>query len=118
FGVTGVSGQDEDLIEFTPTSLGDNTAGTFAMYFDGSDVGLSSTSDEDVDAVAVDASGRIYLSTIGSFSVSGRSGNDEDVFVFTPTSLGSTTAGTYSTVLFFDGSVYGVTGDIFGIDLP
>jgi len=118
FGVTGVSGQDEDLIAFTPTSLGDNTAGTWAMYFDGSDVGLSTSSDEDVDAVAVDASGKIYLSTIGNFSVTGRSGADEDVFVFTPTSLGGTTAGTYSSTLFFDGSVYGVTGDIFGIDLP
>ncbi len=117
-GVTGVSGQDEDLLAFTPTSLGATTAGTWAMYFDGSDVGLSSSSDEDVDAVAVDASGKIYLSTIGNFSVTGRSGADEDVFVFTPTSLGGTTTGTYSSTLFFDGSVYGVTGDIFGIDLP
>ncbi len=117
--VTGVSsGRDEDLLAFTPTSLGDNTAGSFAMYFDGSDVGLSSSSDEDVDAVAVDAAGKIYLSTVGSFSVTGRSGADEDVFVFTPTSLGGTTAGTYSSTLFFDGSVYGVTGDIFAIDLP
>jgi len=117
-GVTGVSGQDEDLLAFTPTSLGPTTAGTWAMYFDGCDVGLSSSSDEDVDAVAVDATGKIYLSTIGNFSVTGRSGADEDVFVFTPTSLGGTTAGTYSSTLFFDGSVYGVTGDIFGIDLP
>ncbi|MGH7645052.1 MAG: PKD domain-containing protein, partial [Gemmatimonadales bacterium] len=117
--VTGLSGlADEDILAFTPTSLGATTAGTWAIYFDGSDVGLSDSSDEDVDAVAVDASGRIYLSTLGNFSVTGVSGADEDVFVFTPTSLGSTTAGTYSPTLFFDGDVYGVTGDIFGIDLP
>ncbi|MGH7674300.1 MAG: Ig-like domain-containing protein [Gemmatimonadales bacterium] len=51
-----------------------------------------------------------YFASVGN--------HDEDVFVFTPTSLGSTTAGTYSTLLFFDGSVYGVTGDVLGIDLP
>jgi hypothetical protein len=117
--VTGVSsGQDEDLLVFTPTSLGSNTAGTWALYFDGSDVGLSS-SDEDLDAVAVDATGRIYLSTTGSFSVTGLSGADEDVFVFTPSSLGGTTAGTFGPGLFFDGSLYGLSGnDVFAIDLP
>jgi hypothetical protein len=72
-----------------------------------------------VDAVAVDASGKIHLSTTGSFSVPGRSGADEDVFVFTSTALGSTTQGTYASVLFFDGSAYGLAGnDVFAIDLP
>ncbi len=117
--VPGVSGQDEDLLAFTPTSLGSVTSGTWAMYFDGSDVGLASSSDEDVDAVAVDAKGRIHLSTVGSFSVPGRSGADEDVFVFSPTSLGSTTAGTYTSVLFFDGSQHGLgANDIVALDLP
>jgi hypothetical protein len=69
--------------------------------------------------VAVDASGKIYLSTTGSFSVPGLSGADEDVFVFTPTSLGSTTAGTFGPGLFFDGSLYGLSSnDIRGISLP
>ncbi len=118
FGVTGVSGQDEDLIAFTPTSLGATTAGTWAMYFDGSDVELATSSSEDVDAVAVDALGRIYLSTTGSFAVPGVSGADEDVFRFMPTSLGGTTAGTYDPVLFFDGSTRGLTPDVKAIDLP
>jgi hypothetical protein len=116
--VSGVSGADEDLLEFTPTSLGPSTAGSWSLYFDGSDVGLSSSS-EDVDGLAVDASGNVYLSTTGSFSVNGRSGADEDVFVFTPSSLGSTTAGTFAPALFFDGSLYGLGGnDLFAIDLP
>ncbi len=119
FTVPGVSGEDEDLVAFTPTSLGEVTAGTWAMYFDGSDVGLSTSSDEDVDAVAIDATGKIYLSTVGAFSVSGVSGADEDVFVFTPTQLGGTTTGTFSSVLFFHGSVYGLgSNDIVAIDLP
>ena len=116
--VSGVSGEDEDLLELTPTSLGPATAGSWKLYFDGSDVGLRS-SDEDLDGVAVDGSGRILLSTTGAFSVPGRSGADEDVFVFTPTSLGATTAGTYGSSLFLDGSLYGLGGnDVFAIDVP
>ena len=117
--VPGVSsGADEDLLEFTPTSLGMATAGSWRLHFDGSDVGLSSSS-EDVDAVAVGGSGQIHLSTIGAFAVNEVSGADEDVFVFTPTSLGSTTQGTFAPALFFDGSNHGlVANDVFAIDLP
>jgi PKD repeat protein len=117
FSVSGVSGAGHDLLVFTPTSLGSTTAGTWAMYFDASDVGLSS-SNELVDAVAIDSAGRIHLSTSGSFSVPGASGADEDVFMFTPTQLGSATAGAYSPSLVFDGSLRGVTGDLAAIDLP
>ena len=87
------------------------------MYFDGSDVGLSSSS-EGIDAVAIDAAGRIHLSTSGSFSVPGVSGADEDVFIFVPTQLGTTTTGTFSSTLVFDGSLRGITGDLVAIDLP
>jgi bacillopeptidase F len=100
---------DEDLIAFTPTSLGETTSGTWELYFDGSDVGLSTT-DEDVDAAAVGGDGRIYLSTLGNFAVSGLSGEDEDVFVCTPTALGATTACSGFS-LFFDGTTKGLTGD-------
>lgn len=118
FSVTGLSGEDEDLIALTPTSLGGTTAGTWAMYFDGSDVSLT-LNDEDVDAAAVTANGSIYLSTIGNFAVTGISGADEDIFVFNPNTLGATTAGSFSPALFFDGSVWGLGGnDIFAIDLP
>jgi hypothetical protein len=116
--VAGVPGDDKDLLEFTPTSTGDVTAGTYAMYFDGSDVGLTQTG-EDVDAAAVDPTGKIYLSTLNAFAVTGVSGADEDVFVFTPTTLGLNTTGTYSSTLWFDGSVHGLAAnDIFAIDLP
>jgi hypothetical protein len=72
-----------------------------------------------VDAVAIDGSGKLYLSTTGSFSVTGRSGADEDVFVFTPSATGPTTTGTFASVLFFDGSAYGLGGnDVVAINLP
>ncbi|MEO5888088.1 MAG: M4 family metallopeptidase, partial [Anaerolineales bacterium] len=95
--VAGVSGaKDEDVLAFTPASLGDATSGTWAIYFDGSDVGLSETSAEDVDALDVTSNGEIYLSTLGDFSVIGVSGADEDVFVCEPASLGDVTACNYS----------------------
>ena len=116
--VPGVSSGAEDLLVFTPGSLGSTTSGTYAMYFDGSDVGIS-TSQENVDAAAVDAAGRVYLSTTGNFTATGVSGADEDVFVFTPTTLGATTSGTFSSTLYFDGSAFGLGGnDIAAIDLP
>jgi calcineurin-like phosphoesterase family protein/cadherin domain-containing protein len=116
--VAGVTAQDEDLLAFTPTSLGENTAGGFSLYFDGSDVGLGAAG-QDVDAVAVDALGRIYLSTLAAFAVPGLSGQPADVFVFTPSSLGPTTSGTYSPTPYFDGSAHGLdTNNVFAIDLP
>lgn len=117
-GVTGASAVDEDLLSFTPTSLGGVTAGSFSLYFDGSDVGLGD-SGEDIDAAAVDVAGNILLSTTDVFAVPGVNGQDEDVLVFVPTSTGSATAGGYASTLYFDGSSIGLAGnDVFAIDLP
>jgi hypothetical protein len=105
--VTGLSSlKDEDLLAFTATSLGDVTAGTWSMYFDGSDVGLSESSDEDVDGVVIRPDGKILLSTTGFFVVTGVTGADEDVFAFTPITLGPVTAGAYQS--FFTGIPAGV----------
>jgi hypothetical protein len=115
YTVTGLAtGEDEDLIAFTPTTLGSSTSGTWSMYFDGSDVSLANSSDEDVDAAFVASNGAIHLSTLGSFSVPGVSGANEDVVAFTPTSLGTTTAGTYGPGLVLDGSLYGLAS--FNVD--
>jgi carboxypeptidase T len=114
--VTGASGADEDLLAFTPAQLGATTSGTWALYFDGSDVGLSNTSNEDVNGVWVDATGNIYLTTLGNFSVTGVSGDGSDIFVCTPGSLGTTTACTWA--MYWDGSASGFSGEVtdsFGI---
>ena len=109
---------DEDLLVLEPRSLGDTTAGMLTQLFDGEGVGLGDVG-EDVDAAAIDADREIYLSTGGAFTVSGLGGEDEDVFVFSPTSLGPTTDGSYSSALFFDGSVFGLEAtNVSGIDLP
>ncbi len=109
--VSGVSsGQDEDLLAFTPTVLGSTTSGSWSLYFDGSDVNLSNDN-EDVNALFVRENlglPTLYLSTLGSFSAVGVSGANEDVVAFNPTSVGSTTAGSYGPGLAFDGSLYGL----------
>jgi len=112
FSVPGVAGEDEDLIAFTPTSLGTTTAGTWELYFDGSELLLGESSGEDIDAVAVDSKGDVYLSTTGSFSVPVLSGKDEDIFVF------QSSTGAYSPSLFFDGSAHGLgANDIYAFDI-
>jgi hypothetical protein len=111
FSVTGASGGDEDLIAFTPTTLGTNTSGTWSLYFDGSDVGLNDAASEEINAVWIDPSnGRIYLSTLGNFSVIGLSGTGSDVFICTPGSLGSVTTCTYSS--YWVGASNGFAGEI------
>ena len=92
---------DADIVKFTPTQLGNDTIGTFSLYFDGSNVGLTS-GNEDIDAIALDASGNLVLSTVGSYSVPGLSGGDEDLIRFAATTLGTNTAGNWT--LLFDGS--------------
>jgi hypothetical protein len=117
--VPGVSGgRDEDLVAFTPTSLGANTSGTWALYFDGSDVGLGETSGEDTDGAAVDASGKIYLTTRNTFAVPGVSGDFTDVFVCTPGSLGANTTCAYTPALYFDGSAWNIASNVDGLDIP
>jgi hypothetical protein len=96
FRVSGVSGNDEDLLVFDHTSLGANTSGSWAMYFDGSDVSLTRPR-EDVWGTWIDrVSGEIYLTTRGYFSVPGANGFGSDIFVCDPGSLGTSTSCTYS----------------------
>ena len=102
--VAGLAVDDSDVLRFVPSSLGSNTAGTFSLYFDGSDVGLT-TNGEDVNSLAMTTAG-LLLSTNGNANVAGATGRDEDLLLFVPSSLGETTAGTWS--LYFDGSLMGL----------
>lgn len=113
-GVTGVNGQDEDLLLFTPTELGETTSGAWSLYFDGSDVGLSTTSSEDVNESWLDpANQEIYLTTTGNFDVPGVSGDGSDIFICTAGSIGTTTSCTFR--LYWDGSAHGFTGEVVDV---
>jgi hypothetical protein len=94
FSATGAFGRGEDLVSFTGVA-GAETVGTLAMYFDGSDVGLSGAGEE-VNAVSVSAWGAVYLSTSGPFSVTGASGQAGDVLEFVPSIVGERTIGEFS----------------------
>jgi len=110
---SGTMLDDSDIVRFVPTSLGFNTSGSFAFYFDGSDIGLS-TDSEDVDAISLTADGRLVYSTVGPFNVQGANGDDTDLVVFNPSSLGSVTTG--SQAFFFDGSDVGLTSGYENVD--
>lgn len=119
FGVPGASGADEDLIRFTPSSLGSDTSGSWSLYFDGSDVGLTDSSEDVWGAWINELTGDIYLSTQGVFSVPGVTGDGADIFVCTPGTLGSNTTCTFSP--YWDGSSHGYGGEVldgFAIKLP
>ncbi len=104
-GPSGESVDDSDLVIFTFTQSGNNTAGSFQFVFDGSDVGMTSNG-EDIDGVYEFPEGGLAISTQGSAGVTGLSGvRDEDVMLFTATQYGSTTIGSFSAM--FDGSDVG-----------
>ena len=103
-GPSGDSVDENDIFVFRPTSTGDVTAGTFSFLFDGSDVGLD-TSSEDIDGIFEFPNGDLAISTTGSPGVVG-GGDDSDVLLFTGTT-GAATSGTWS--MYFDGSDLGYT---------
>ncbi len=98
----------QDIIRFNPTALGDTTAGTFAWFLDGSDVGLS-TAGEKIDAIAMqrDVAQPLRISISGAGSVPRQSGGalkvaDEDVINFVGTAYGADSAGAWR--VYLDGS--------------
>ena len=83
---------DSDIVRFIPTLLGPETSGVFELYFDGSDVELSSSA-ENISALTMLPNGNIVVSVTGNFRAGGVSGSDEDLFEFAPQQLGVDTLG-------------------------
>jgi hypothetical protein len=106
FDIPGVGGQNEDLVAFTPTQLGQNTSGAWSLYFDGSDLS-SQYNMEAISSAWIDpANGDIYLTTEGSFSIPGLSGGRADIILCHPVSLGDNSQCTLS--FYWDGSDHGL----------
>lgn len=112
YGLADLQGDDEDILLFTPQSLGPNSSGSWQKYVNGADLGLSDLTSEDINGLAVDpASGELYLTTYGNFTTAdGFAGDLDDVFVCTPTSLGENTSCDFR--LFWDGDLNGF-GNVF-----
>lgn len=115
--VDGVTATGADLLLFTATTYGAATSGVWSLYFDGSDVGLTSAS-EGINGVWIaPGSGDIYLTAAGAFSVPGLSGVKNDIFVCAPVSLGENTACAFDPALFWRGSNNGFKKPIYGLDI-
>jgi hypothetical protein len=115
--VPGLTAGAQDVLIFTPTALGATTGGTWAIYFDGSDVGLGDTAGENIDGIGLSNSGSVYITTTGSFSVTGISGEKGDVFVCISVSMGDNTACIFSSALSFNSNLWGLSGnDVDAID--
>lgn len=123
--VAGLSGgpdgewvDDSDLILYRPLGLGISSHGSMHFYFDGSDVGLSGNN-EDIDALAIDDSGRLVMSTQGLADVPGAgSFNNRSLVRFTPFALGSNTAGSWEQLIVGSDIGLNSTGEnIDGLDL-
>jgi hypothetical protein len=103
-GDVGFTFADEDLLEFSATSLGANSSGSWSLYFDGSDVGLSSA---DLRDFWVDpTTNQIYFTLLADFLPTG---DKYDIFTCVPSTLGSSTTCTGGVSLYWDGSAHGVT---------
>jgi hypothetical protein len=95
----GVDFEDEDVVRY------DTVADTWEMVFDGSDVLPASA---DVNAFGLNSDGSMLLSFQVNVTIPGLGTvDDSDVVLFTPTSTGEVTAGSFS--LAFDGSTVGLT---------
>ncbi len=110
FNAENVSGDDEDLFLFDPVSWGVNTSGSWALFLDGTALGLVDAA-EDVWGVWVDTTTNdVYLSTKGTFTIDGLSGDGTDIFICHPLNINPIDSCMFD--LFWDGSASG-TGDLF-----
>ncbi len=104
--VSGITFADEDILTYNTGT------GVWSLYFDGSDVGLGSV---DVSSWELMGDGSVLFSvdvpvTLATVGVV----DDSDIIRFTPTTTGSSTAGTFS--WYFDGSDVGLDLDAEEID--
>jgi hypothetical protein len=97
--------QDEDALSYNSAS------GAWSAYFDGTAVpGLKT---EDLNALWIDpATGDLYISLIGTFSLSGLKGNGRDIVKLTPNGSGG-----YTPSLVYDGSAAGFPSNIDGLEM-
>lgn len=90
----GIVFDDEDVLSY------DTGSGTWALYFDGSDLDIALNN---LDAFYQMADGSLLLSFIRNQTIGSLANvDDSDIVRFVPTSLGGTTAGTFE--MYLDGS--------------
>jgi hypothetical protein len=92
---------DSDVIMFTPSNLGDTTAGSFSWFLDGSDVGLT-TDAEDIDALTMTSDGKLTISTSGDMAAGLTKAKGQDLVALENGIFGRESGGSWAVLL--DGS--------------
>ena len=75
--------KDQDIVRFVPQQLGPTTAGNFAWYLRGADLGFPQKG-QGLDAIAFAPDGRLVISPRNRVQLPGASGEDEDLLVWKP----------------------------------
>lgn len=65
--------EPQDIARFVPSAMGTNTAGTFSMFLDGSDVGLTSPG-EAIDSISLTPAGKLVITPLGVATIPGAGG--------------------------------------------
>jgi len=103
---------DSDGLLFSSSDILFYDNGSWSLYFDGSDVGLTGGA-ENVDAFEILTDGSVLVSTVGAASVPGASANDQD-FLRCVGSFGTATSCTWS--VYLEGADIGLGDFSEGVD--
>jgi hypothetical protein len=108
---------DEDVYVFRPTTQGDYSSGTILLLLKSPTIDLPSSGDiRGISLVEHDTFVGDVTLLAGTFLLTDRDApNPEDIFLFTPDDVGTTTTGTLSTLI--DGSDINIGEDVRGIEL-
>ncbi|NJN05508.1 MAG: tandem-95 repeat protein, partial [Rhodobacteraceae bacterium] len=117
FFASNLFGLPQDLFVFNAQRFGADTAGSWELYFDGSDIGLSSST-ENIAGLWIDPNNNdLYLSTTGgSRPQGGGVGTNADLLLCQQPTFGANSACTAVSVS-FDGSSVGFTRPIDALSL-
>lgn len=108
FAVPGLTGEDEDVIQLNNATFGSNTSGVWSLAFDGSDVGLGTNENGDVDGVWYSSVG-FYLSTLGPAMPAGQGILGNDIFFCPAGTFGDVTSCGAAANRYWQGSITGMT---------
>lgn len=98
--------RSNDIVQFAPTSIGPNTAGTFSFLLHGDLAGLNNKK-ANIDAFTFAPDGRLVVSIADTVNLSGLTVGDEDLIV---------RSGETTWDLYLDGSAFQLAGSKEGID--
>ena len=106
-GSPALKGQKNDLLLFHATSYGANTAGTWSLFFNNTQVaGLKK---ENIISLYMDATGDKYVSFWDAYpNIGGVSGNQNDILIFHPDN---------TVEKFWTGVDWGYTGRVHGLHI-